>query len=690
MAPVLLRVGSAAARAPSSPRSRGAREATRPTLLVVDDADASDADARRARASWRASSPARRCSVLATAERTTRCARPAPTSRSRSSRSTPTPCAAIAALLRAGPRPSRTCPSTSCSTTSGGVPGRVHELASAWARREAARRVGASARTRGCRPRRAASRRGGAGRGVVDLQAARERADLLAGDATRRVVCPFKGLASLRRCRRAVLLRARAARRRARRAGSSARRCSGSSDRRAAASPRVVRAGLLPALAGGVLPGSERVAAGRPPPWRASDARAAQLGSRAAPRRPRSCWPSTSSRRSSPRAATRRERAAFIDALVRRPRDARRARRARDPGRLLRPLRRLSGAGAAARRQPRARRTDAARRAAPRDRAARRSAPVCIVEPELVDALVADVEDEPGALPLLSTALLELWQRRDGRRLLLADVRAHRRRARSGRAAGGGRVRPARPCAAGRRAEGAAAARRRGQRRRGRSPARRRWRSSKARAATMSPRARAPHRPPPADDERDDGRGRPRSAAARVAAAARLARGGRRRPPVHRHLARRRARVGRPRTRPRRRSTAARGWPPRSSGATATSTSSTRPSAPSSTRAGPPPGARSGACASRSRASRRCSCIAALGGVVALHQRGTARSEARAAEAQRLGAQALIEPRLGPLAAARAPGCRAGRFARHPQQPPRRPAAQPGGRRRHWRRPGVR
>ena len=39
------------------------------------------------------------------------------------------------------------------------------------------------------------------------------------------------------------------------------------------------------------------------------------------------------------------------------------------------------------------------------------------VEPELVAALVTDVEGEPGALPLLSTALLELWQDRDGRRL---------------------------------------------------------------------------------------------------------------------------------------------------------------------------------------------------------------------------------------------------------------------------------
>jgi WD40 repeat protein len=42
------------------------------------------------------------------------------------------------------------------------------------------------------------------------------------------------------------------------------------------------------------------------------------------------------------------------------------------------------------------------------------------VEPELVDALLTDVEGEPGALPLLSTALLELWRQRDGRRLRLA------------------------------------------------------------------------------------------------------------------------------------------------------------------------------------------------------------------------------------------------------------------------------
>ena len=38
-----------------------------------------------------------------------------------------------------------------------------------------------------------------------------------------------------------------------------------------------------------------------------------------------------------------------------------------------------------------------------------------VVEAELVEALLRDVEGQPGALPLLSTALLELWRERDGR-----------------------------------------------------------------------------------------------------------------------------------------------------------------------------------------------------------------------------------------------------------------------------------
>ena len=46
------------------------------------------------------------------------------------------------------------------------------------------------------------------------------------------------------------------------------------------------------------------------------------------------------------------------------------------------------------------------------------------VEPPLVDVLVDEVAEEPGALPLLSTTLLELWQARSGRVLRLQDYRA--------------------------------------------------------------------------------------------------------------------------------------------------------------------------------------------------------------------------------------------------------------------------
>ncbi|NJN84236.1 MAG: hypothetical protein HC802_19450 [Caldilineaceae bacterium] len=45
-------------------------------------------------------------------------------------------------------------------------------------------------------------------------------------------------------------------------------------------------------------------------------------------------------------------------------------------------------------------------------------------EPGLVELLLDDVEDEPGALPLLSHALLETWKRRRGRMLTFASYQA--------------------------------------------------------------------------------------------------------------------------------------------------------------------------------------------------------------------------------------------------------------------------
>ena len=153
------------------------------------------------------------------------------------------------------------------------------------------------------------------------------------------------------------------------------------------------------------------------------------------------------------------------------------------------------------------------------------------VEPELADALVDDVEGEPGALPLLSTALLELWQKRQDSALTLAayresggvhgavarlaegtyaripDGRKPLVRAIMLRLVGEGEAMRGAPPRSTRRARPGA------QRRRGR-------------------RARDAGRQPPRHRRRGLRRGRPRGAAARMAAPARVDRRGRRRAPA--------------------------------------------------------------------------------------------------------------------------------------------------------------
>ena len=47
-----------------------------------------------------------------------------------------------------------------------------------------------------------------------------------------------------------------------------------------------------------------------------------------------------------------------------------------------------------------------------------------LLEPGLVDLLIRDVEGEPGALPLLSHALRQTWERREGRTLTVAGYQA--------------------------------------------------------------------------------------------------------------------------------------------------------------------------------------------------------------------------------------------------------------------------
>ena len=178
-----------------------------------------------------------------------------------------------------------------------------------------------------------------------------------------------------------------------------------------------LRAGLLPALTGGVLPGSAgwALALLRPGehPLRALELAIADAGARGplliAVDQFEEAFTACSDED---------ERAAFVDALLGSARDSRRrtrvlvAVRADYYGRCANypELWRLLAANQAPV-GPMSR--DELRRAIelPAQRAGLE------VEPELVDALVADVADEPGALPLLSTTLLELWQQRDGRRM---------------------------------------------------------------------------------------------------------------------------------------------------------------------------------------------------------------------------------------------------------------------------------
>ena len=293
---------------------------------------------------------------------------------------------------------------------SGGVPGRVHDAASQWARQRATRRV-AAGRTelRSLEDELAGS--------VVQLQTAHEWAEP-GGEDGDRVVCPFKGLSSFEepdapfffgRERLVAELVARLV-------GAPLLGVVGPSG---SGKSSVVRAGLLPALSGGVIPGSED--------WQRIVIRPGE-------------HPERELRMALDAAASGRfvlavdqfeetftvcrdetERTRFITDLVRESRRKEGAsivvalradfygRCAAYPefARLLAANHVLVGAM----------RHVELRRAVvgPAERAGLH------VEPDLVEALVDDVEDEPGALPLLSTALLELWQRRDGRHMRLGS-----------------------------------------------------------------------------------------------------------------------------------------------------------------------------------------------------------------------------------------------------------------------------
>jgi WD40 repeat protein len=251
---------------------------------------------------------------------------------------------------------------------------------------------------------------------IVELQAARERAEAPLADGV--VACPFKGLAPFDVDDAGVFFgRERlVAEMVAALAGASLLGIVGPSG---SGKSSALRAGLLPALAEGVLPGSEHWAIALLRPG-AHPVQALRDAVATAPPSARLVIAVDQFEELFTACRDEQERTAFADALVAAVRDPRRravvliALRADFYGRCAAypELWRMLGANHV---PVGPMRRDELRRAieSPAARAGLR------VDPELADALIADVEGEPGALPLLSTALLELWQERDGRRLTL-------------------------------------------------------------------------------------------------------------------------------------------------------------------------------------------------------------------------------------------------------------------------------
>ena len=330
-----------------------------------------------------------------------------------------------------------------------GVPAAIHRVAARWAREATARRLGNSM------DRTEAGRRGLRDAeaeligDVEDLETACELSRLVdaedetpdePGGAGMRAICPYKGLAAFEaadadyyfgRERLVAELVARLV-------GTGFLGIVGASG---SGKSSALRAGLLPAMAGGVLPGSDRW---RQVVTRPGEAPLQELRQALERVRPESAEPAADVRASLDRLLAdlapgqqlvvavdqfeelftvrdKNERDAFVDLLTQdRPglkvvltlRADHYGETAAYPSlsRLLAASQVLVGP------------LTAREVAAVIEHPARRTG--LRVEPSLTEALVADAGTEPGILPLLSTTLLELWQARDGNRLTLASYRS--------------------------------------------------------------------------------------------------------------------------------------------------------------------------------------------------------------------------------------------------------------------------
>ncbi len=262
-ASVIYAAGSGAAE-PALDAVRRAGESERPTLLVIDDADDAPPAALEAAVAFAAKPRAPPLLILAlhrdepSPPALAELARAAGLRRLALERLGPDAAAEIDGLY--APADGLATPIERLIAESDGVPLGLHRAASDWAQAQASRRLEATAD-------RAAGERGDlrtaqaelAG-SVADLQAARERGDLYLvepADPSAPEVCPFRGLAPFDAVHSAYFF----GRERlvaglvARVVGSTLLAVVGPSG---SGKSSVLRAGLLPALANGMLPGSQR------------------------------------------------------------------------------------------------------------------------------------------------------------------------------------------------------------------------------------------------------------------------------------------------------------------------------------------------------------------------------------------------------------------------------------------------
>ena len=393
---------------------RRAEESERPTLLVVDDADEAGPELLD-RAAAVSGYSARRELLLVALHTSSQPPSAFAAQTVRSLELSPLGDEAIAEIARLYlPAGVESLP-TEALAASGGVPLAVHRVAAEWARAQAARVVGASAG-------RAAMERGELRAAEADLsgdllalRTLDERGRVYIGGedgAPLPAVCPFVGLATFDAAHAEYFFgRERlVAELVARLVGSPLLAVVGPSG---SGKSSAVRAGLLPALASGVLPGSEgwSRALMRPGvhPLAALERVLPEGGGEAVFVVDQFEEVFTACRDED-------ERTEFMEALVALAED-------RDPRIQVVVAMRADFYGRCATYDRLARlvganqvlvgpmRRDELRRAIvePARRVGLR------VEPSLTDALIVDVLDEPGGLPLLSAALLEQWRERDGR-----------------------------------------------------------------------------------------------------------------------------------------------------------------------------------------------------------------------------------------------------------------------------------